>query len=56
MAEFVMPILGADMTAGTLVVWRKQPGERAEKGDIIAEVETEKGLIEVEVFISGVIE
>jgi len=51
-----MPILGADMTAGTLVVWRKQPGDRVEKGDIVAEVETEKGLIEVEVFTSGVIE
>jgi pyruvate dehydrogenase E2 component (dihydrolipoamide acetyltransferase) len=56
MAEFVMPILGADMTAGTLVAWRKQPGDRVERGDIIAEVETEKGLIEVEIFTRGVIE
>lgn len=51
-----MPILGADMTAGTLVAWRKQPGDRVERGDIIAEVETEKGLIEVEIFTRGVIE
>ena len=56
MADFIMPILGADMTAGTLVVWRKQPGERVRRGDVIAEVETEKGLIEVEIFLSGVIE
>jgi pyruvate dehydrogenase E2 component (dihydrolipoamide acetyltransferase) len=56
MAEFVMPILGADMTAGTLVTWRKQPGDRVDRGDIIAEVETEKGLIDVEVFASGVLE
>jgi pyruvate dehydrogenase E2 component (dihydrolipoamide acetyltransferase) len=56
MAEFVMPILGADMTAGTLVTWRKQPGDRVSRGDIIAEVETEKGLIDVEVFTSGVLE
>jgi pyruvate dehydrogenase E2 component (dihydrolipoamide acetyltransferase) len=56
MADFVMPILGADMTAGTLVAWRKQPGERLTRGDIIAEVETEKGLIDVEVFVSGVLE
>ena len=27
MAEFVMPRLGADMEAGTLVAWRKQPGD-----------------------------
>jgi pyruvate dehydrogenase E2 component (dihydrolipoamide acetyltransferase) len=56
MAEFVMPTLGADMTAGTLVAWRKQPGDRVNRGDIIAEVETEKGLIDVEVFTSGVLE
>jgi pyruvate dehydrogenase E2 component (dihydrolipoamide acetyltransferase) len=56
MAEFLMPILGADMTAGTLIAWRKQPGDRVARGDIIAEVETEKGLIDVEVFVSGVLE
>jgi pyruvate dehydrogenase E2 component (dihydrolipoamide acetyltransferase) len=54
--EFVMPILGADMTAGTLIVWRKQPGDPVKRGEIIAEVETDKGLIDVEVFVSGVIE
>jgi pyruvate dehydrogenase E2 component (dihydrolipoamide acetyltransferase) len=51
-----MPILGADMTAGTLVAWRRQPGDAVKRGDIIAEVETDKGLIDVEVFVSGVIE
>lgn len=51
-----MPILGADMTAGTLVAWRKQPGDRVQRGDIVAEVETEKGLIEVEIFTAGEIE
>lgn len=51
-----MPILGADMTAGTLVAWRKQLGDRVERGDVVAEVETEKGLIEVEIFATGVIE
>ncbi|MFI5455705.1 MAG: dihydrolipoamide acetyltransferase family protein [Isosphaerales bacterium] len=56
MADFVMPKLGADMTAGTLVAWRKQPGETVQRGETIAEVETEKGVIDVEVFTSGVIE
>ncbi len=51
-----MPILGADMEAGTLVAWRKQPGDRVTRGDIIAEVETDKADIEVEVFLDGVIE
>jgi pyruvate dehydrogenase E2 component (dihydrolipoamide acetyltransferase) len=56
MADFVMPILGADMEAGTLVAWRKKPGDRVERGEIVADVETDKGAIEVEIFTSGVID
>ena len=56
MAEFVMPTLGADMTAGTLLTWMKKPGEEVKRGDVIAEVDTDKGVIEVEVFTSGIIE
>lgn len=56
MAEFVMPTLGADMTVGTLLGWMKKPGDEVKRGEIIAEVDTDKGLIEVEVFTSGVIE
>jgi pyruvate dehydrogenase E2 component (dihydrolipoamide acetyltransferase) len=56
MAEFVMPKLGADMSAGKLIAWRKQPGDAVTRGDIIADVETDKADIEVEVFASGVIE
>ena len=56
MAEFVMPSLGADMSAGVLAKWRVALGDRVAKGDIIAEVETDKGLIEVEVFEAGVVE
>ena len=51
-----MPILGADMEAGTLVAWRKQPGDRVRRGEVVAEVETEKGLIDVEIFVSGVVD
>jgi pyruvate dehydrogenase E2 component (dihydrolipoamide acetyltransferase) len=56
MAEFVMPTLGADMTAGTLLAWMKKPGEEVKRGEIIAEVDTDKGVIEVEVFTSGIID
>jgi pyruvate dehydrogenase E2 component (dihydrolipoamide acetyltransferase) len=56
MAEFVMPMLGADMSAGTLMAWRKQPGDTVTRGDIIAEVHTDKADIEVEVFTSGIVE
>ena len=51
-----MPILTADMSAGTLVEWRKQPGDALARGDTIAVVETDKGLIDIEVFTPGVLE
>src|SRR5579883_805655 len=56
MGEFRMPSLGADMEAGTLVEWLKQPGEPVHRGDVIAVVETQKGAIEIEVFETGVLD
>jgi len=51
-----MPRLGADMTAGKVVAWLKQPGERIKRGDIIAVVETDKANVDVESFVEGVLE
>src|SRR3989304_4729669 len=56
MAGFVMPQLGADMGAGKPLGWGKKAGDSVKRGDIIADVETDKADIEVEVFTSGVIE
>jgi pyruvate dehydrogenase E2 component (dihydrolipoamide acetyltransferase) len=56
MSEFLMPSLGADMQFGTIVDWRVKPGDAVKRGDVVALVETEKGVIEVEIFESGVIE
>lgn len=56
MSEFHMPSLGADMEAGTLVEWRVKPGDAVKKGDIIALVDTQKGLFDIEVFDEGNIE
>ena len=56
MSEFRMPSLGADMEFGTIVEWRIKPGDSVRRGDVVALVETEKGVIEVEIFDSGVIE
>ena len=53
MIEFQMPSLGADMEDGILIEWKKKPGDIVKRGDIIAEVETQKGLIEIEVFDEG---
>ena len=51
-----MPQLGADMSAGKLLRWRKLAGDHVQRGDIIADVETDKADIEIEVFTTGVIE
>ena len=56
MQTFLMPTLGADMQAGTLVAWKKQPGDTLTRGDTIAEVDTEKGVIDVEVFYDGILD
>jgi pyruvate dehydrogenase E2 component (dihydrolipoamide acetyltransferase) len=53
--EFQMPSLGADMEAGTLTEWLVKPGDLVKRGDIIAVVETQKGLIDIEVFDEGTI-
>ncbi len=56
MVDFLMPSLGADMEAGTLVEWLVKPGDRVKRGDVVAVVETQKGAIEIEIYQAGEIE
>jgi pyruvate dehydrogenase E2 component (dihydrolipoamide acetyltransferase) len=53
--EINMPKLSDTMEEGTLISWKKSVGERVERGDIIAEVETDKANMELEAFASGVL-
>ncbi len=54
MAELInMPKLGFDMKEGQLINWSKQVGDSVDKGDILAEIESDKATIEVEAFTSG---
>jgi pyruvate dehydrogenase E2 component (dihydrolipoamide acetyltransferase) len=56
MSEAVtMPKLGFDMAEGTLVRWVKRQGDTINKGEVIAEIETDKATVEVESTASGVI-
>jgi pyruvate dehydrogenase E2 component (dihydrolipoamide acetyltransferase) len=56
MAETIsMPKLGFDMAEGTLVRWVKGVGETINKGDVLAEIETDKATVEVESSASGVV-
>lgn len=56
MAEIItMPKLGFDMQEGTLVRWMKNEGEVVAKGDIVAEIETDKATVEVESTHNGIL-
>jgi pyruvate dehydrogenase E2 component (dihydrolipoamide acetyltransferase) len=50
-----MPSLGAEMEAGRLLTWYVEPGQQVHRGDVIAEVETDKADIDVEVFEDGTV-
>ena len=53
--EVKMPNLGYDMTEGKVASWLKQPGDRVERGEPLAEIETDKTTIEMESLVSGVL-
>lgn len=48
-----MPALSDTMNNGRLVKWLKQPGDIVANGDALAEVETDKAIMEVEAFHDG---
>ena len=56
MADYiVMPKLGFDMREGVLNNWLKQVGETVNKGDVVAEIESDKATLELESQVGGVL-
>jgi pyruvate dehydrogenase E2 component (dihydrolipoamide acetyltransferase) len=56
MAEIIlMPRLSDTMTEGVIASWHKKVGDAVEKGDLLAEVETDKATMELESYKSGVL-
>lgn len=53
--EIKMPKLSDTMEEGTVLAWRIKEGQTVKKGDIIAEVETDKAAMEMEAFGEGVV-
>ena len=49
----LMPQMGYDMTQGKILRWIKHEGDQVQKGEVIAEIETDKVNIEIEAFASG---
>jgi pyruvate dehydrogenase E2 component (dihydrolipoamide acetyltransferase) len=50
-----MPKLSDTMTEGTVVKWHKALGDSVETGDVVAEVETDKAVMELEAFVEGIL-
>lgn len=56
MADLViMPKLGFDMAEGTLIRWVKAEGDSVAKGELLAEIETDKATVEVESMYGGTV-
>ncbi|CAM2067281.1 Dihydrolipoamide acetyltransferase component of pyruvate dehydrogenase complex [Sulfidibacter corallicola] len=55
MFEVTMPSLGADMEEGTLIDWLVEVGDSVEKGEAIAEVDTQKSALEIEAWSAGIV-
>jgi len=52
-AEITMPQLSDTMTEGTVVKWHKQEGDKVKAGEKVADVETDKAVMEMESFEGG---
>jgi pyruvate dehydrogenase E2 component (dihydrolipoamide acetyltransferase) len=48
-----MPNLGADMDTGKIATWLKKVGDPVERGEVIAEIETDKATVEMESLQAG---
>lgn len=53
--NIVMPQMGYDMREGTVVRWHKKEGETVARGDVLAEIETDKAIVEFEAYTNGVL-
>jgi len=54
--EIVMPKLSDTMEEGTILRWLKRPGDEVARGDVLAEVETDKADMELEAAAAGVLQ
>ncbi len=53
-SDVIMPQMGFDMTEGMVVRWLKHEGDTVTRGEMIAEIETDKATVELEAYESGV--
>jgi pyruvate dehydrogenase E2 component (dihydrolipoamide acetyltransferase) len=53
--QILMPRLSDTMTEGVIAAWHKKVGDTVKKGDLLAEVETDKATMELESYKDGVL-
>ncbi|MFC3860489.1 2-oxoglutarate dehydrogenase complex dihydrolipoyllysine-residue succinyltransferase [Deinococcus antarcticus] len=56
MAEIKVPVFSESVSEGTLLTWHKKPGEAVKRGEVLAEIETDKVVLEVTALQDGVLE
>ncbi|WP_219414604.1 dihydrolipoamide acetyltransferase family protein [Pseudonocardia nigra] len=56
MPDITMPRLSDTMADGVITTWRKQQGDPVRSGDVLAEIETDKAIMELEAYDDGVLE
>ncbi|MCM6773583.1 2-oxo acid dehydrogenase subunit E2 [Nocardia sp. CDC159] len=56
MPEITMPRLSDTMEEGVVSAWLKQVGDKVTRGEVLAEIETDKALMELEAYDDGVLE
>ncbi|TKB54916.1 MAG: 2-oxo acid dehydrogenase subunit E2, partial [Nitrospira sp.] len=54
-SRVVMPKLTDTMEEGILVAWKKHEGDSVQAGDALAEIETDKAIMDLEAFASGIL-
>lgn len=54
-SEVTMPSMGADMTEGTIAKWLMAEGDKVSRGDKLAEIETDKTVVEMEAYAEGLL-
>ena len=53
--EILLPAMSPTMTEGNIAKWTKKEGEKVSPGDVIAEIETDKAIMELETDEDGVL-
>lgn len=56
MAEVTMPRLSDTMEEGTIASWLKKPGDQVSKGEVIAQIETDKATMDLTAFEGGTLQ